>query len=132
MAVLMENHDLARSPILLFTGHSSPTLLRIMYKVRGDGHWVHFNVGLSDAVKAELNVISLEDLLATHKAKFSPVTSMYQGVHWDHSRQKWRARICFDGKQRFLGSFLLEDDAARAYDRAAEISGRYVSLCFIL
>jgi hypothetical protein len=42
-----------------------------MYKVRGDGPGVHFNIGLSDEEKADLDSISLEALMAKHKTSNS-------------------------------------------------------------
>jgi TPR repeat protein len=45
--------------------------------------------------------------------------STYRGVHWDKSNNKWVARIRYDGKRRTLGCFKDEEEAARAYDRAA-------------
>lgn len=46
-------------------------------------------------------------------------TSKYKGVFWDAQFQKWHARITVAGKQKFLGRYLDELDAAAAYDRAA-------------
>jgi hypothetical protein len=46
-------------------------------------------------------------------------TSQYRGVIWHKSNSKWEARIYEAGKQRFLGYFASEVDAARAYDMAA-------------
>jgi hypothetical protein len=104
-----------------------------MYKIRGGGPGVHFNVGLSETEKAELDSMSLEALLATHKKAFSSGSSLYRGVTWSKSRQKWKAAIKIDGKGKNLGGFLLEEDAARAYDRAAkDRHGRYVSIRFIM
>ncbi len=38
----------------------------------------------------------------------------------------WQASFWFDGKQRHLGYFAEEEDAARAYDvRAYEVHGEY-------
>jgi hypothetical protein len=104
-----------------------------MYKVRGDGPGVHFNVGLSDAEKTELSSISLEALLATRKGVFSSGVSLYRGVSWHKRKQNWLATISIRRKTKNLGCFSLEEDAAKAYDRAAKYEhGRYVSICFIM
>ena len=43
-------------------------------------------------------------------------TSRHRGVCWNKSPKKWVAQIRVDGKVKYLGSFVDEDDAARAYD----------------
>jgi hypothetical protein len=59
------------------------------------------------------------------KAKAGPVlcrtggTSRFLGVCWHKARKRWCARIRVNGKQRGLGWFTDEVEAARAYDRAA-------------
>ena len=42
--------------------------------------------------------------------------SKYRGVVWHKSNSKWEARIYEAGKQRFLGYFSKEDEAALTYD----------------
>jgi hypothetical protein len=46
--------------------------------------------------------------------------SRFKGVSWDITNKKWRARIVVGGKQRSLGNFKSEVDAAKAYDVAAK------------
>jgi hypothetical protein len=38
-----------------------------------------------------------------------------KGYSWNKRAQKWRARISIDGKQKYLGYFVLEADARQAY-----------------
>lgn len=54
--------------------------------------------------------------------------SRFKGVHWHKQAGKWHAQIRFEGKRKSLGIFANEEDAARAYDRAAvEIAGPYAA-----
>lgn len=54
-------------------------------------------------------------------------SSKYKGVCW--SDGKWASVIRKDGKNRFLGRFLVEEDAALAYNTAAiEMFGEYANL----
>lgn len=48
-------------------------------------------------------------------------TSKYLGVDYDSKRNKWKSRIRVGGKEIFLGRFLDEKDAAKAYDEAARL-----------
>ena len=47
--------------------------------------------------------------------------STYRGVSWNTSNNKWIAFIHEDGKQKHLGYFKVEKEAARAYDAAARL-----------
>jgi hypothetical protein len=46
--------------------------------------------------------------------------SGFRGVSREIGRQRWRATIRIDGKTRHLGRFDVAEDAARAYDAAAQ------------
>lgn len=53
-----------------------------------------------------------------NKKKFSGKSSMYKGV--TQVGYKWRAQIQFENRHIHLGYFFEEEDAAIAYDEAAE------------
>jgi hypothetical protein len=58
-------------------------------------------------------------------------SSRFKGVHWNTREEKWVARVGINGKRVYLGSFHSEEDAARAYDAAAqERFGEYAHLNF--
>ena len=46
-------------------------------------------------------------------------SSRFKGVSWKSAATKWQVHICFNGKQKSLGYFDSEEDAARTYDAAA-------------
>lgn len=54
-----------------------------------------------------------------------------KGVYWHSQVSKWRAMIRVDGKLHCLGLYENKEDAARAYDDAAEAAfGEFASLNF--
>lgn len=53
-------------------------------------------------------------------------SSCHKGVAWHKDTRKWQASIKVNGKQRYLGVFASEEDAAAAYAAAAlELQGEY-------
>jgi len=46
-------------------------------------------------------------------------TSGFKGVSWHRQRQRWQAKIAFDGDNHFLGLFDTAVEAAKAYNATA-------------
>lgn len=46
-------------------------------------------------------------------------SSMFKGVYFNKSKNKWCAQISIEGKRTNLGYFSSSEEAARAYDKAA-------------
>ena len=58
-------------------------------------------------------------------------SSKYKGVSWNKKQQKWISQIKINYKTEYLGCYTSEEDAARAYDKAArELHGEYACLNF--
>lgn len=51
---------------------------------------------------------------------FSKKSSIYKGVSWHKSTNRWRAVIRINGKQKHLGTFLNDRDAHLAFEKANE------------
>lgn len=57
--------------------------------------------------------------------------SGFKGVGFDKANDRWHAKISINNKTQSLGRFLLKEDAARAYDKAAlQYHGEFASLNF--
>lgn len=77
----------------------------------------HANRNGLDNRRANLRTCSRSENNGNRKK--SGGTSRYKGVSWDSKNGKWLAQIHLDNKRRYLGRFVREEDAARAYDAAA-------------
>lgn len=54
-----------------------------------------------------------------NRAKRKNCSSAFKGVHWNKCFKKWQASIVLGGSKNYLGGFLNEVDAAKAYNSAA-------------
>lgn len=77
--------------------------------------------------------IGLGNPVADREPEETPVspatgkTSRFRGVSWNRQRRLWRAAFKPSGRHKVVGDFAIEEDAARARDRAVIASGAYKS-----
>lgn len=91
----------------------------------------HENHNGLDNRKHNLRDGSGEKNMQNRRVDVTPKSSIFKGVCWDASRQRWMAYISVSRRRRYLGRFDDEELAARAYDAVAtEEFGSYALLNF--
>lgn len=91
----------------------------------------HRNGNGLDCRKTNLRICSHSQNQCNYRKTRSITSSIFKGVTWDKSRGLWAASIKKDRICSYLGRFTDEEDAARAYDRAAqELFGEFARLNF--
>ena len=80
----------------------------------------HINHNGLDNRKANLRFATLAENSRYARKTKNKFRSDYKGVQYIKKIRKWRVRITFEGKTRYVGDFKDEVTAAKAYDRAAK------------
>lgn len=80
----------------------------------------HINGDPLDNRRVNLRLCSMSQNQANRSAMVPNKTSRYRGVCWDKKSGRWQADIKVQQKSIYLGQYEREEDAAAAYNRAAE------------
>jgi hypothetical protein len=111
-------------------------LRRLIAEVTDDRFQVgHRNDDPLDCRRANLVVTTVAEKCYRNRKIESvngkPVSSQFKGVSWNKNAKKWIAMIRCGGTTRYLGLYVREEDAARAYDEAAgDLFGEHARLNF--
>lgn len=68
--------------------------------------------------RSNLRIVTVLQNSFNMVTKQSGTSSIYRGVCWQKRARKWQAQIKVDGRMKYLGLFVSENDAAAAYDAA--------------
>lgn len=99
------------------------------------GEWPQNHIDHINQIKDDNRIENLRAATQSqngmNRSSYNGTTSQYKGVSWHKHANKWVVQIRIDVKQKHLGYFTSEEDAARTYDRAAlELFGKYANLNF--
>lgn len=87
------------------------------------GEWPSMDIDHKDMNKTNNRIENLRLTNDTFNSgnvkKHKNKSSIYKGVWWHKQHNKWYCQIRTNGKTKFLGLFLDEKEAAKAYDKEA-------------
>lgn len=95
------------------------SLARLIMNPPKDKVVCHRTQDTLDYRKENLVVTTIKNKQRMQKKRTTSATSIYKGVSYEKNVKKWRSRIKVAGKNMNLDSFDNEEDAARAYNKAA-------------
>lgn len=102
---------------------------RQILDVKKGGIVDHINNDKLDNRKENLRIVTAQENCMNQSVQLKRKHSKYKGVSYDKSRDKWIAYCKKDGKMYNLGRFVLEIEAAEAYNRKAiELFGEFAKL----
>lgn len=93
-------------------------LHRVLMDAKPEQDIDHINHDGLDNRRSNLRLCSTSENLRNARAKRNGV-SKYKGVCWDKSRSCWKSEIRITHKRKYIGRFCSEEEAAKAYDKAA-------------
>jgi hypothetical protein len=85
----------------------------------------HSNQNKLDNRIENLRLLTHAENIMNQRKSHNPKSSKFKGVCWDKGHGKWRATIRLGGRNKFLGLYADETEAAEAYDAADKTRGDY-------
>lgn len=103
---------------------------RLILNIPKDFECDHINGNGLDNRRCNLRIVTKAQN-QMNRRKSQSCSSNFKGVTWYKSRNKWIVTITINQKQIYLGRYVNEIDAAKAYDEAAKrLFGEYARLNF--
>lgn len=93
---------------------------RLLMNISNEISIDHINGNGLDNRRYNLRICTHKENLSNQKPQIGK-SSKYKGVYWHKGIKRWFSRIKVNGITVFLGSFIDEKAAARAYNRAAKL-----------
>lgn len=128
---LRGGHTYAKRIVKTPTGYSSAYLHRAILDAPHGLEVDHRDHDGLNNRRDNLRLATRSQNNANASRRGSDPTSAFRGVSWARHDQRWRAQITAAGRHIYLGNFVSEVAAARAYDAAALTHfGPFASLNF--